>query len=165
MEELMKALCRAWEDEWQGMVMGELRYSKGEGETNGPCEISWSGRKIIRIRAVKGAGRMEILLFPFSGKTVGKKREDKGTWWHTFSEEEVRSFSLALGDHNEIHQSHRPVVSGFQIASALTKGKNFERLRIHFHHPLYAGDAVYLKQAGNRDYGSSDVLCFEAVME
>ena len=165
MEELMKALCRVWEDEWQGMVMGELRYSKGKGETDGPCEISWSGRKIIRIRAVKGAGCLEILLFPFSGKTVGKIRADGGTWWHTYSEEEVRSFSLALEDHNEIHQSHRPVVSGFQIASALMKRKNFEKFRIRFHHPLYAGDAVYLKQAGNRVYGSSDVLCFEAVME
>ncbi|WP_299145940.1 MaoC family dehydratase [uncultured Dialister sp.] len=165
MEELMKALCTAWEDEWQGMVMGELRYSKGEGEADGPCEISWSGRKIIRIRAVKGTGRMEILLFPFSGKTEGKKREDKGTFWHTFPAEEVRSFSLALGDHNAIHQSAHPVVSGFQTAYALTKGKNFERIRIRFHHLLYAGDAVYLKKEGNTFYGSSQVLCFEAVME
>lgn len=78
----MKALCRAWEDEWQGMVMGELRYSKGEGETDGPCEISWSGRKIIRIRAVKGTGRMEILLFLSPEKRWGRKgriRESGGT--------------------------------------------------------------------------------------
>lgn len=31
MKEIMKALCGLWKEEWQGMVMGQLNYEKGEG--------------------------------------------------------------------------------------------------------------------------------------
>lgn len=122
MEELMKALCIAWKEEWQGMVMGVLRYSRGEGDTHGLCKVSCSGRRIVRVRVTKGTADMSILLFPPSEK-AGKERNGQGSLWCRFSAEEVRSFSLSLGDHNEIHQTPRPVVSGFQIALALAEGK------------------------------------------
>lgn len=147
MEELMKALCIAWKEEWQGMVMGVLRYSRGEGDTHGLCKVSCSGRRIVRVRVTKGTADMSILLFPPSEK-AGKERNSQGSLWCRFSAEEVRSFSLSLGDHNEIHQTLRPVVSGFQIALALAERKNFKTFHIRFHHPLYAGEAVYLKRKG-----------------
>lgn len=74
MEELMKALCIAWKEEWQGMVMGVLRYSRGEGDTHGLCKVSCSGRRIVRVRVTKGTADMSILLFPPS-----EKRGRKGT--------------------------------------------------------------------------------------
>lgn len=164
MEELMKALCTAWKEEWQGMVMGGLRYSRGEGDTYEPCKVSCSGRRIFRVRVTKGTADMAILLFPPS-KKAGKERNGEGSLWCRFSAEEVRSFSLSLGDHNAIHQILHPVVSGFQIALALAEGKNFNTFHIRFHHPLYAGEAVYLKKEGKTIYGFSQVLCFEAVIE
>lgn len=164
MKELMKALCTAWKEEWQGMVMGGLRYSRGEGDIYGPCKVSCSGRRIFRVRVTKGTADMSILLFP-SSKKAGKERNGQGSLWCRFSAEEVRSFSLSLGDHNEIHQTLRPVVSGFQIVLALAEGKNFNTFHIRFHHPLYAGEAVYLEKEGKTIYGFSQVLCFEAVIE
>ena len=164
MEELMKALCTAWKEEWQGMVMGALRYSRGEGDTHGLCKVSCSGRRIVRVRVTKGTADMSILLFPPSEK-AGKERNGQGSLWCWFSAEEVRSFSFSLGDHNAIHQTLRPVVSGFQIALALAEGKNFNTFHIRFHHPLYAGETVYLKKEGKTIYGFSQVLCFEAVIE
>ena len=164
MEELMKALCIAWKEEWQGMVMGVLRYSRGEGDTHGLCKVSCSGRRIVRVRVTKGTADMSILLFPPS-ENAGKERNGQGSLWCWFSAEEVRSFSFSLGDHNAIHQTLRPVVSGFQIALALAEGKNFNTFHIRFHHPLYAGEAVYLKKEGKTIYGFSRVLCFEAVIE
>lgn len=74
MEELMKALCIAWKEKWQGMVMGVLRYSRGEGDTHGLCKVSCSGRRIVRVRVTKGTADMSILLFPPS-----EKRGRKGT--------------------------------------------------------------------------------------
>ena len=164
MKELMKALCTAWKEEWQGMVMGGLRYSRGEGDTYGLCKVSCSGRRIVRVRVTKGTADMSILLFPPS-KKAGKERNGQGSLWHRFSAEEVRSFSHSLGDHNAIHQTPRPMVSGFQIALALAEGKNFNTFHIRFHHPLYAGETVYLKKEGKTIYGFSQVLCFEAVIE
>ena len=164
MKELMKALCTAWKEEWQGMVMGGLRYSRGEGDTYEPCKVSCSGRRIFRVRVTKGTADMSILLFPPSQK-AGKEWNGEGALWRRFSAEEVRSFSHSLGDHNAIHQTPRPMVSGFQIALALAEGKNFNTFHIRFHHPLYAGEAVYLKKEGKTIYGFSQVLCFEAVIE
>ena len=164
MEELMKALCIAWKEEWQGMVMGVLRYSRGEGDTHGLCKVSCSGRRIVRVRVTKGTADMSILLFPPSEK-AGKERNGQGSLWRRFSAEEVRSFSHSLGDHNAIHQTPRPMVSGFQIALALAEGKNFNTFHIRFHHPLYAGETVHLKKEGKTIYGFSQVLCFEAVIE
>ena len=75
MEELMKALCIAWKEEWQGMVMGGLRYSRGEGDTYGLCKVSCSGRRIFRVRVTKGTADMSILLFPpFQKSGEGKER-------------------------------------------------------------------------------------------
>ncbi len=56
------------------------------------------------------------------------------------------------------------MVSGFQLAEALAEGRDFHTLRIRFHHPLYTGEAVYLKEEGKTFWGISEVLCFEAVI-
>ncbi len=65
MKEIMKALCGLWKEEWQGMVMGQLNYEKGEGACGGPYFVSASGRRILKVSAFGGNERMEILLFPF----------------------------------------------------------------------------------------------------
>lgn len=83
MEELMKALCIAWKEKWQGMVMGVLRYSRGEGDTHGLCKVSCSGRRIVRVRVTKGTADMSILLFPPSEK-AGKERNGQGSLWRRF---------------------------------------------------------------------------------
>lgn len=164
MKEIMKALCGLWKEEWQGMVMGQLNYEKGEGACGGPYFVSASGRRILKVSAFGGNERMEILLFPFSHGEGKEKTGEKGRLWRTFSEGEVHAFSLSMGDHNGIHQARRPVVSGFQLAEALAEGRDFHTLRIRFHHPLYAGEAVYLKEEGKTFWGISEVLCFEAVI-
>lgn len=75
MKEIMKALCGLWKEEWQGMVMGQLNYEKGEGACGGPYFVSASGRRILKVSAFGGNERMEILLFPFP---MGKERRKRG---------------------------------------------------------------------------------------
>lgn len=104
MEELMKALCIAWKEEWQGMVMGVLRYSRGEGDTHGLCKVSCSGRRIVRVRVTKGTADMSILLFPPSEK-AGKERNGQGSLWCWFLQKRCVPSAFPWGT---IMQSIRP---------------------------------------------------------
>lgn len=87
MKEIMKALCGLWKEEWQGMVMGQLNYEKGEGACGGPYFVSASGRRILKVSAFGGNERMEILLFPFSHGEGKEKTGEKGRLWRTFQKE------------------------------------------------------------------------------
>ena len=95
--------------------------------------------------------------FP-SGKCPRKEREGKP--WRLFTAEEVHHFSDALGDHNAIHQGSQPIVSGFQLLVSLAAMYPGKAIRLRFHHPVRAGEMVYLKKEGDQLLGYTDTLCF-----
>ncbi len=164
MEKIMSALCRAWKPEWQGLVMAELRYEAGRGESVGTYEITISEKRLIRVAAasMETGEAMSMVLLPLrKGEALAAaETESGGNPWRTFLAEEVRAFSSALGDHNEIHQGARPIVSGFQILNALRETISYPSLRIRFHQPLYAGEPVTLVKEAGALKGYAGALCF-----
>ena len=52
MKDAVKAICRIWRPEWQGMLMGRLTYKKRNGENKAYEEIIRDG-KLLRV-AVRG---------------------------------------------------------------------------------------------------------------
>lgn len=160
MHAIIKSLCSLWRPSWQGMVMGELKYRKGPGGS-GPYKVSATGRRIVRVYAVSPSEeRMDLMLFPAAGFAGGGRKEAGGTYWHTFSADEVRRYSASAGDHNEIHQTDCPIVSGFQIAEGMAALEGAPDFRIRFHYPVRSGEAVSLRKEGKVIYGMTDVLCF-----
>ncbi len=162
MLEIMRALCWVWKAEWQGLVMAELRYERGEGATTS-YEVTVSERRLVKVAAVcKETGeQMMMTLLPLKNPmSRGETETAEGTLWKKFSAEEVRTFSASLGDHNEIHQGARPIVSGFQILSALAERFPWQGMCIRFHQPLYADEDVYLAIDGGRVQGFAGGLCF-----
>ena len=100
-----------------------------------------------------------MVLLPFhAGKCPRKGRE--GEPWRLFTAEEVHHFSDALGDHNAIHQGVQPIVSGFQLLVSLVAMYPGKAIRLRFHHPVRAGEMVYLKKEGDQLLGYTDTLCF-----
>ncbi len=164
MKEIMEALCRTWKAEWQGLVMAELRYERGEDDGAAPSyEVTVSERRLVKVAAVsKETGeRMAMVLLPLRNQiSRGETETAEGTLWRKFSAEEVRAFSARLGDHNEIHQGARPIVSGFQILSMLAERFPWKGMCIRFHQPLYAGEDVYLSETDGKVRGFSGELCF-----
>lgn len=84
----------------------------------------------------------------------------RGEPWRLFTAEEVHHFSDALGDHNAIHQGSQPIVSGFQLLVSLVAMYPGKAIRLRFHHPVRAGEMVYLKKEGDQLLGYTDTLCF-----
>ncbi len=164
MNEIMAALCRAWRPEWQGLVMAELCYEEGQGAGVADYEIRISERRLVRVTAsAKETGEaMSMVLLPLKkGEALAPvEMESMGNPWRTFSAEEVRAFSTALGDHNEIHQGTHPIVSGFQILSALRESISYPAVRIRFHRPLYADEMVSLIEEAGTVKGYAGALCF-----
>lgn len=162
MHRIIQKLCTLWKPEWQGMVMGELKYNTGNGISRGNFETSFSERRFIKlsVRDRDTGETISIILFPFSGNQKGLPAEPAGKYWKIFSPGEVRAYSRSMGDHNEIHQSSHPVVSGFQILEELAKLYPAESVRLRFHHPLCSGEPLYLKEEESRIQGFTDVLCF-----
>ena len=98
-------------------------------------------------------------VLPFhAGKCPRKGRE--GEPWRLFTAAEVHHFSDALGDHNAIHQGSQPIVSGFQLLVSLVAMYPGKAIRLRFHHPVRAGEMVYLKKEGDQLLGYTDTLCF-----
>lgn len=160
MHAIIQSLCSLWRSSWQGMVMGELKYRKGSGGS-GPYRVSASGRRIVRVSAVSPSGeRMDLMLFPVAGFAGGGRKAASGAYWHTFSADEVRKYSASVGDHNEIHQTDSPIVSGFQIVEAMEGLEGKQDFRIRFHYPVRSGEAVSLRSEGKTVSGMTDVLCF-----
>ena len=164
MREIMSALCRAWKPEWQGLVMAELCYKEGQGAGSADYEITISERRLVRVAAsAKDTGEaMSMVLLPLrKGEALATaETECRRKSWRTFSAEEVRAFSSALGDHNEIHQGAHPIVSGFQILRALRGAISYPAVRIRFHQPLYAGEKVSLVEEAGTLKGYAGALCF-----
>ena len=160
MHAIIQSLCTLWRPSWQGMVMGELKYRRGGG-SGGPYKVAASGRRIVRVSASSEAGeRMELLLFPAAGFAGGARAGEAGVSWHRFSADEGRRYSASLGDHNEIHQSERPIVSGFQIAEEMGALEGDRDFRIRFHYPIQSDEMVSLRKEGKAIYGVTDVVCF-----
>lgn len=162
MHTIIERLCTLWKRSWQGMVMGEMKYKKGNGISRGVWDETISERRFVRLSVTdRDTGEMiSILLFPFTGSKEGSPVLGAGRYWKTFTPEEVHEYSLSLGDHNEIHLSSHPVVSGFQIMEELVRLYPSESLRLRFHHPLYSDEPLYLKEDDSKIYGYTDVLCF-----
>ena len=93
----------------------------------------------------------------------GQKRPDEAAFWKSFSADEVRAYSKALGDHNEIHYTEKPVVSGFQIFESVMEEYPSDGMKISFHHPVFSGEEVYLMEKDQKIEGYTDQLCFVAV--
>lgn len=143
------------------MVMGEMKYKKGNGNSWGRYEETFSGIRFVKLSVTDQDTdeRISILLFPFSGNQGGSPAPSEVRYWKTFTPEEVHTYSLGLGDHNEIHLSSHPIVSGFQLMEELVKLYPCERLKLRFHHPVYSGEPLSLKEEGLKIYGFTNVLC------
>lgn len=157
MEEQMRMLCSVWKDAWQGMVMAEIFWK--EGTLKASCGVHVKEGRLIRLSACTDGGELSMVLLPFqAGKYPRKGRE--GEPWRLFTAEEVHHFSDALGDHNAIHQGSQPIVSGFQLLLSLVAMYPGKAVRLRFHHPVRAGEMVYLKKEGDQLLGYTDTLCF-----
>lgn len=148
MKEIMGALCRAWKPEWQGLVMAELRYEVGRGGSSRPYDITISEKRLVRLSASsKETGEaMSLVLLPLRGRLTETEEETAGRPWRRFTAKEVQDFSRSLGDHNELHQSAHPLVSGFHILFALKEMISAPALRLRFHQPLYADQMLWLAE-------------------
>ena len=155
---MIRQLCRVWKPEWQGMVMAELVYRPGK---DGPLERTIQEGRLVRVMLSRGqeGEEMKISLLPRKGEPRSFPKERHGTYWRTFSAEEVEACSKALGDHNTIHQGKHPVVSGFQLLLALEKSIH-GALRFRFHAPIYAGDPIYLEKEKGKWMAYTHQLCF-----
>ena len=111
-----------------------------------------------------GGDRLSMLLFP---QKNGIKREAPrgGTALCSFSAEEVREYSRSLGDHNSIHQTERPIVSGFQILEAVLRAYPAESAEMSFHYPVRSGETIYAVRQGETVQGYTDCLCFTVKTE
>lgn len=113
--------------------------------------------------AGKAGNFFELILSKPSAPKEGEKRPDEAAFWKSFSADEVRAYSKALGDHNEIHYTEKPVVSGFQIFESVMEEYPSDGMKISFHHPVFSGEEVYLMEKDQKIEGYTDQLCFVAV--
>ncbi len=148
MKEIMSALCSVWKSEWSGLVMAELRYEVGEGGASERYDITISEKRLVRLSvSSKETGEtMSLVLLPLRGRLTEEGEETAGRPWRRFTAKEVQDFSRSLGDHNELHQSAHPLVSGFQILFALKEMIAAPALRLRFHQPLYADQMLWLSE-------------------
>ena len=164
MKDAVKAICRIWRPEWQGMLMGRLTYKTGNGENKAYEEIIRDGKLLrVAVRGRKSGEFLELILSKPSAPKEGEKRPDEAAFWKSFSADEVRAYSKALGDHNEIHYTEKPVVSGFQIFESVMEEYPSDGMKISFHHPVFSGEEVYLMEKDQKIEGYTNQLCFVAV--
>lgn len=72
--------------------------------------------------------------------------------WHVFSAGEVTEFIAQAGDTNALHKGEHPVVPGLLMLERLLADERFRdcsRLQMKFRQAAFAGDALYLSQAGD----------------
>ena len=117
----------------------------------------------VAVRGRKSGEFLELILSKPSAPKEGEKRPDEAAFWKSFSADEVRAYSKALGDHNEIHYTEKPVVSGFQIFESVMEEYPSDGMKISFHHPVFSGEEVYLMEKDQKIEGYTDQLCFVAV--
>jgi len=77
---------------------------------------------------------------------------DNAEDFHTFSKEEVYSFSKETGDQNKIHLTDHPVVQGMLLLrTAAVKADDVARIDVKFVEPSYAEEELKWAFDG-RDY-------------
>lgn len=164
MREIIRRACTVWKPDWQGKVLGRLSYVQGEKNSVFYEEKVREGRIISVSLAGDGGDRLSMLLFP---QKNGIKREAPrgGTALCSFSAEEVREYSRVLGDHNGIHQTERPIVSGFQLLEAVLRAYPAESAEISFYYPIWSGETIYAVRQGETVQGYTDCLCFTVKTE
>lgn len=92
--------------------------------------------------------KMTITLVKASDKEKDIKRVEKADYendepFHTFSKEEVYSFSRETGDENKIHLTDHPVVQGMLLLrTAACRHEDLRRLDVKFTEPSYAGEEL-----------------------
>lgn len=156
----IRALCRTWKPQWQGMVMAELVYRRGESSGIPAVEVR-EGRVIrLTTRYDHSMEGLSIVLFPFKASKPKAMTPWEGDDSISFSEERVHQDSTLLGDHNEIHQGENPVVSGFEILLEMEPYFSEKSIKIRFYAPARAGDSIFLHQEKGKITGYTDHLCF-----
>ncbi|MGN0395187.1 MAG: hypothetical protein ACI4EF_07480 [Coprococcus sp.] len=92
--------------------------------------------------------KMTITLVKASDKAKDIKRVEKTDYeneeaFHTFSKDEVYSFSKETGDENKIHLTDHPVVQGMLLLrTAACKLNRVKRLDVKFVEPSYAEEKL-----------------------
>ena len=85
-------------------------------------------------------------------KRVEAASYDNAEYFHTFSKEEVYSFSKETGDQNKIHLTDHPVVQGMLLLrTAAVKADDVARIDVKFVEPSYAEEELKWAYDG-RDY-------------
>lgn len=159
---IMQSLCQVWKPEWQGMVMAELSYRRGQAAVSPSYRVTVKEGRLVRISALDDATgeEMGMVLLPQKKGKAGEKTGPTGEPWRSFSADEVRNFSRSLGDHNAIHQGVCPIVSGFQLFSSLQEVDRFPSAKLRFYASIKAGEVVYLKRESQGWTGYTDTRCF-----
>lgn len=76
-------------------------------------------------------------------KRVEAASYDNAEEFHTFSKEEVYSFSKETGDQNKIHLTDHPVVQGMLLLrTAAVKSEDVSRIDVKFVEPSYAEEEL-----------------------
>lgn len=161
MKEIIRKICTVWKPSWDGKVMGRISYTEGKRPSVSYTEKVREGRIISVTLSGDGGEKLSLLLFPLK-EAERKEAPAGGTPLCSFSAEEVRAYSTALGDHNGIHQTERPIVSGFQILEALREAYGGKEISVSFHAPLRSGEILYTVKEGNKISGYTDSLCVTA---
>ena len=98
-----------------------------------------------------GEMQVELLFFGTAGKKPEKEQVSSAlppgsAYWTTFSREQVLQFSRITGDDNRIHLTDHPVVQGLMLWRELCLLWHPRFLSIAFHHPVFAGQEIYLEE-------------------
>lgn len=87
MKDAVKAICRIWRPEWQGMLMGRLTYKKGNGENKAYEEIIRDGKLLrVAVRGRESGEFLELILSKPSAPKEGEKRPDEAAFWKSFQQ-------------------------------------------------------------------------------
>ncbi len=146
---------------YQGAFIGKISYTADRERAEKADNITYSYGDVkenafMYILSILGnteeseepVEKMTITLVKPSDKAKDIKRVEKADYedeaeFHTFSKEEVYSFSKETGDENEIHLTDHPVVQGMLLLrTAACKIDKLKRLDVKFVEPSYAEEAL-----------------------
>lgn len=174
----IRALGQYQGDKYQNSFIGKIQWVRLGDLSGEPYFTS----KILREKskfqqlliqvwngdAQVGEMQVELLFFGPQGKqkTAAESQEpgappEGARYWTTFSRQQVREFSLITGDDNRIHLTEHPVVQGLMLWRELCLLWQPRFLSVAFHHPVLAGQEIYLKEEEIHEYNERNyaALC------
>ncbi|WP_446899304.1 hypothetical protein ACSVC9_05310 [Clostridium sp. LBM24168] len=87
----------------------------------------------------------------------------EGSFWHSFSKQDIADFSHTTGDTNSIHLTENPIVQGLLILKELCSISKVHKIEVKYIHPIYGDNPVYIKRSQSIIEGfSKGILCFKA---